>query len=279
MGSHAMNVLDWGFLDVDGPLTDNHKNNFNLSEGRITPSSAFKDGIRFQSVFFLNDDDLPVVFDTGASISVSPRGRDFISWEARGNMQTKLNGISGSADVLGIGIIHWTIRDDRGRCHTIQTRAYYVPSAKVRLLSPHRYLHEQQSGSFIITPTESIFRFPDDKSSQLTFRMWTDSNTRSDLPIAFIVSSPTERESVHDHAYLELSILDTDNVNLAVTQKELMLWHFRLGHFHLEWIQKLFRVREGEAEAILPTKHKANACKLPQCAACHFTNAMLSANG
>ena len=42
-------------------------------------------------------------------------------------------------------------------------------------------------------------------------------------------------------------------------------------------VQKLFRIQEGESEPILLTLHKANACKLPQCVACHFAKMHLRA--
>jgi hypothetical protein len=93
------------------------------------------------SVFFSDDDALPVVFDMGATISVSPREQDFISWERKGCLDTKLNGISASTEVFGVGIVHWTVRNDGGRWQVIETRAFYMPAARVRLLSPQHYLH------------------------------------------------------------------------------------------------------------------------------------------
>jgi hypothetical protein len=65
-------VLDWGFLDTDVPLTERDSHDYTTSSDRIIPSKVLHDGLRFQSVFFTNDDDLPVVFDTGATISVTP---------------------------------------------------------------------------------------------------------------------------------------------------------------------------------------------------------------
>jgi hypothetical protein len=65
--------------------------------------------MRFQSVFFSDNDTLPVVFDTGVTISVSPCEQDFISWEKKGRLDTKLNGISASTEVFGIVIVHWTV--------------------------------------------------------------------------------------------------------------------------------------------------------------------------
>jgi hypothetical protein len=113
--NRSQRVFDWGFLDVDGPLIDETQPDISVTGGRVLPSNLWHDGIRFQSVYFTNDTDLPIVFDTGASISVSPRESDFISWETKGHLHTHLNGISASTPVLGVGIVRWIIRDDRGR--------------------------------------------------------------------------------------------------------------------------------------------------------------------
>jgi hypothetical protein len=106
-------VLDWGFLDIDGPLTDTSSHAVDSS--RVLPSRLFSDGLRFQSIFFTDADAYPVVFDTGATISVSPCAQDFISWESQGNLTTKLHGLTASTDVMGVGIVRWTIRNDKGR--------------------------------------------------------------------------------------------------------------------------------------------------------------------
>ena len=63
-------VLDWGFLNMDVPLTASDANEYHTDW--ISPSHLFKDGMRFQSIYFASDDSVPVVFDTGATISVSP---------------------------------------------------------------------------------------------------------------------------------------------------------------------------------------------------------------
>jgi hypothetical protein len=240
-GGTTREVLDWGFLDIDVPLSDGRDND-ELSRGHIIPSKVFRQGMRFQSVFFSNEDDLPVVFDTGATISVSPRERDFISWETRGFTNTKLNGITASTEVLGVEIVRWMICNYRGRKRFIETRAYYVPNTRIRLLSPQWYLHEQQAGTFLITPNDSIFNFSGKDKAKLTFRMWDDSGTKPDLPIDYLVLPLKAEECERDTAYLGLNVLDPGNENLTVCQRELMLWHFKLGHFHLEWVQKLFRV-------------------------------------
>ena len=267
-------IYDWGFLDVGETLDT-------VADGLVLPSRVLGACMRFQAAYLSQYGEIPVVYDTGATISVSPCESDFISWEARGDdLKTRLKGINSSASVLGVGIVRWTIRDDRGRQFKLETKAYYVPEARVRLLSPQRFFHEQgqnAGGQFTITSEGAVFTFPGPQRRKLTFRMWDDSTGRSSLPVAYIVPPPTDLETKVDEAYSALSVLDDANINLTLAQKELMLWHFKLGHFHLEWIQRLMRVREGEDEPVLRTKHKANACQLPHCAACHFAKLHLRA--
>ena len=61
------------------------------------------------SVYFSNrEDGIPIVIDTGASISVMPCKQDFIG-KIRPTKIGDLMGLSGSAHVAGIGTIQWTV--------------------------------------------------------------------------------------------------------------------------------------------------------------------------
>jgi hypothetical protein len=151
-------IHSWGFLDIHLPLTDETQKE--ITTNRVVPSRIFSDGVRFQTDYHTYDDNLPMVFDTGATISVSPRKEDFISWDTTSNSRLTLRGITAATDVLGVGMVRWILHDDQGQRHLIETKAYYVPDARVRLLSPQRYLHERNDGTFSITPNVSIFNFP-----------------------------------------------------------------------------------------------------------------------
>ena len=71
-----------------------------------------------------------------------------------------MTGISSQSQVAGVGQIKFTVKDDRGRTHDIITRAYYVPDAKVRLLSPQQYFREQGSGKMTVHSGGASFQFP-----------------------------------------------------------------------------------------------------------------------
>jgi hypothetical protein len=70
-----------------------------------------------------------------------------------------------------------------------------------------------------------------------------------------------------------LSVADETNQNLTAPQKELLLWHHRLAHANLQWVQWLaasHRDREdNRTKSLLETKeNKVSSCVLPLCAAC-----------
>lgn len=58
--------------------------------------------------------------------------------------------------------------------------------------------------------------------AKLTFKIWDDSGTQPDLPIAYIISPMTKEEHEQDTAYLGLNILDPGNLNLTLSQKVLL---------------------------------------------------------
>ena len=71
------------------------------------------------------DDPIPIVFDSGASISVSPVKKDFVALDVGGSHN--LSGLTGTTQVEGVGTVEWTVMDDRGRPQKIVTQAYNVP--------------------------------------------------------------------------------------------------------------------------------------------------------
>jgi len=69
-------------------------------------------------------------------------------------------------------------------------------------------------------------------------------------------------------------IIAEENANITAAQKELLLWHFCLGHAGMGWVQTLMhncKAAHGTKaySPILPTKHdKAKSCDKPCCEVC-----------
>ena len=76
---------------------------------------------------------IPLIVDTGASVCISPRREDFISYSPSSIFIWDL---SSSNKVAGEGMVRWSVRDVKGDLTTIEVPCYHIPKAEVRLLSP-----------------------------------------------------------------------------------------------------------------------------------------------
>jgi hypothetical protein len=83
------------------------------------------------------------------------------------------------------------------------------------------------------------------------------------------------------------NILKDENTNLSISQKEMLLWHQRLSHASIGWVQLLMREKqwlkgeEGDSSLhsgpFIVAKHKAPTCDVTRmkCAACLCTKATI----
>ena len=130
-------------------------------------------------------EDLPIIFDTGASVSVSPDLKDFIEYKPVKGTHGLTN-ITGESAVQGTGQLCWELYSDTGKKKVIMTKGYYVPEAKVRLFSVQSYLGTEK-GSFVLEGTQSLFCF---KSGDiLSFATFDKTTGRSRLPLAYLTKA------------------------------------------------------------------------------------------
>ena len=223
-----------------------------------------------QGFLYYNEalEDLPVIFDSGATISVSPDIRDFIEYEEIAT--AGITNITGQSSVRGRGKVKWLLYDDKGVAHEIITEAYFVPDAKVRLFSVQLYLGKN-AGSFHMEKAGAHFTFP--SNAQLTFRTFDIHSGKCQLPLAYLSKAVDYRRKSDESVY---NVLSTDNANLTLAQKELLGWHYKLSHFHIRWIQRLTTVPKNGESAFVPMKEKGlRAGDLPLCEACRLAKATL----
>ena len=79
-------------------------------------------------------EEFPVIWDTGASRSVSPNKEDF-KGAIRPSLTKSLTGLANGLDVCGEGEVKWTVMADNGLPFTMEHTAYYVPGSPCRLMS------------------------------------------------------------------------------------------------------------------------------------------------
>ena len=136
--------------------------------------------------------------------------------------------------------VNWQVRDDSGKLHTLSTRAYLVPNAAARLFAPLAYLRQRenraQGGCLSFSDDGGFFVFPRTHGNdRLTFYLRDDFPLPVTRPIqAYSPSETTQRAF--------LNVVSPENVNLTSAQKELLRWHYKLGHINMSWLQKLMRV-------------------------------------
>jgi hypothetical protein len=100
---------------------------------------------------------IPIAVDTGASLSLTPFLDDFDNTPNKSELK-ELQAVSSATKVEGIGTVRWKVIDSA--VHTLKTKAYYVPTAHIRLYSPQAHFRESSEGSLDLNLETLTLRFP-----------------------------------------------------------------------------------------------------------------------
>ena len=215
------------------------------------------------------NDTFPIIWDSGASHTITPNENDFITPPRPVPGGINLTGIGSGLDIKGVGEVEWVVIDREGRPKTILITAYHVPGSKVRLLSPQQViqayklrLHGSQPPTVTLGTEELIFQDPNDNSYvRVPF------HPRNNLPMSAAFNKATLSSRTVE---LNLCVTDETNQNLSESQKELLRWHFRLGHLNFAAVQQLLR---SSALGSSSLQTAASKCEIPRCASCQFGKA------
>jgi hypothetical protein len=90
---------------------------------------------------------LSIIFDTGASLAITPELSDFVEPPKRLSRPMRLGGMTNGTKISGNVIIAWTFTAKDGTQVQIRTEAYYVTASKRRLLST-QCLFNKKKGIF-----------------------------------------------------------------------------------------------------------------------------------
>ena len=194
-------------------------------------------------------DNCPIIFDSGASVHVTPFIEDF----EPGTYQPcdiPVKGLTGYEKFLGKGIIQWSVRDSSGQLRVIKVPGYHFKGpdkSGVRLLSP-QLLTQSGNGSFQSTDGYSM-----DICLKAGYTIRGNINpTGTNLPELPLASTGAlscstfgmdTLDFVKDQSTLAscFNVMDDNNVNLKPSQKELLLWHQRLSHADIKQVQSLLQ--------------------------------------
>jgi hypothetical protein len=138
----------------------------------------------------------------------------------------------------GQGMVDWTFLMDDGHFWTISLEAYYVPQGGRRLFSPQAVDQQRKTGVTFSIDSEagklSLLNLQSRRTSNVTANL----DKHTNLPL---YSCMNARDLSQRRVKLNICIADKANQNLAASQKELMKWHFRLGHLNYTAVQMLLR--------------------------------------
>ena len=223
--------------------------------------------------------EVPIIIDTGASFSVTPMLSDFVS-DIQPSPIGSLQSLDAPIQVHGKGTIEWEVQDKNGTVRTIRTNALYIPTASVRLFSPQCYFDEHDLAQLHCSKQLVVLTLHD--GSTLEFP-WTQP---CNLPHMLTSKLYAEVHGKPEHGILLSqstfpavlgndplpNVLDQSNLNLTGSQKELLLWHQRLGHCALKTVQQLLAIPRDEfsSQILIPQNRRASTCDLPRCNACQY---------
>ena len=149
----------------------------NSQQGGLTPSAST--ALSPHMTVYLSDkgdDLLPIVIDSGASISLTANYNNFVGPICPATI-TELQGLSQTTKVHGVGKVEWTVRDVFGATRTIKPQAYYVPDATVCLFSPQTYFREQQKGHLRLDHSSTTLQLHNGSFLQFPY------NANNNLPL------------------------------------------------------------------------------------------------
>ena len=227
---------------------------------------------RQQSVYLSTHSLVPMVIDTGASISLTPSRSDFISEIAPCSLK-HITGLTGKTVVTGKGTVEWEVRDVLGVRKRIRTVAYLVPDASIRLFSPQCYFQENHAGSLLVQHSKTILTLADKTTLEFPYQ-------KNNIPMMLGPQAQVAGLGFNEITYLAtnaesalLSVNAENNQNLTVAEKELLLNHFKYGHAHFQWIQSLLATPQNQEDSpVLPCRHKgaSTTARTILCAACQL---------
>jgi hypothetical protein len=216
---------------------------------------------RFQSAYHMDANGPNIIFDSGASVTISPSRDDFITYSTNVG-KTSLSGITSEAICAGKGKVRFNLVNDNGDVREIETEALHVPSACVQLLSVQRYCTQMKDGaSFHIDDNGCYFTFTNKSGGgKLSF----DLEAKKMLPQTSVVKQQWSRRMITKSKHKAYTVVSADNLNLDNNQKTLLEWHWKLGHYNMNWIRYLIANKFIKAQV-----HTASTASC-LCAACQL---------
>jgi hypothetical protein len=163
---------------------------------------------------FVQHERHPVIFDTGASLSITPDKSDFSGPITLSQTDLRLGGMANGLKIDGIGPITLTFANRSNDPVRIHGMAYYVPQAKARLLSPQRLFDAITGNQGRFEGDNKFFRLHFDGQQPLEIEY----DERNSLPIGYATFYNKGSDTTAPDANL-LTLHSDENQNMTAGQK------------------------------------------------------------
>jgi hypothetical protein len=204
---------------------------------------------------------IQAVVDTGASMTITFCRDDFISYKPLKGKHV-VGGLAHGSPVVGTGIVEWHV-EVNDVVVPIKLNALHVPAATQRLLDPQQLKRD-------LFPTMKRIEI-DDSYIVIHFPQGDcicPNSKDSNLPMITICSAGSTTKGFKA---LTASLQLEQNQNLTASQKELLKWHFKLGHCDLKRVQRLLKTGAFGSTPLINAAANCDLNKLSLlCGSCAF---------
>ena len=172
----------------------------------------------------------PVIWDSGASVTISPEKLDFVGTISRPNTITQLNGIAKGLRIEGEGKVSWSFHEATGKLRILELPAYYVPKIRVHLLSTTSPLQTYSDETISVEAHQmTMSGSPNDPNlPAITAHVNPDNNLPTSTSQAYRQEAAVRPAA--ECLNSTITAVNKANFNISEPEKELLRWHYRLGH-------------------------------------------------
>ena len=210
-----------------------------------------------------------IIWDSGASVCITPDREDFIDYTTKVDLKNVKTMGGATSTISGQGYVLWSVHDTEGMLRHLKLKAYHIPSSTTRLLSTSALLNTYFGETIIVNANSLILSGIKGDPSKTCVKVNNHPKTRLPTTQGYKYNDVVELNPASINI---VSTVSSENHNLVESEKELLRWHYRLGHLSFKKIQHLMRTGVLSNTEKGRSLHTA-ASKIvhpPKCAACLF---------
>jgi hypothetical protein len=147
---HGPGNVSWTRLQHKAAVVQ-HAFHFDLPSDDQLLRMALQAPLKFQSAIG-KEQVSKVIWDSGASISISPSLDDFVGELRPAPPWVRLKGLAKGLTIKGSGHVVWAVMDSKGMLRLLKLPAYHVPQTPVCLLSTTSLLQTYEDETILMEP-------------------------------------------------------------------------------------------------------------------------------